>query len=122
MVILKRIYDKAEKEDGFRVLVDRLWPRGLSKQKASLGLWLKEIAPSTELRKWFNHEPKKWKDFEKKYKAELEGKQGLIEQLKHLEKENHTLTILYGARDREHNEAQVLLTLLQSPNESWDKF
>ncbi|MFA7141752.1 MAG: DUF488 family protein, partial [Candidatus Paceibacterota bacterium] len=71
MIKLKRIYNKAEKDDGFRVLVDRLWPRGVSKEEAKLGLWLKEIAPSNDLREWFHHDPKKWKEFKEKYKKEV---------------------------------------------------
>ena len=68
---IRRVYEKPDKEDGIRILVDRLWPRGLTKEKASVDLWLKEIAPSTELRKWFGHDPAKWKDFQKRYKQEL---------------------------------------------------
>jgi len=74
MIGIKRIYDNPEKKDGFRILVDRLWPRGLSKEKAKVDLWLKEIAPSDKLRKWFSHDPKKWDDFKKKYKLELRDK------------------------------------------------
>ncbi|MGH2611798.1 MAG: DUF488 domain-containing protein [Rhabdochlamydiaceae bacterium] len=113
MLEVKRIYEDTEKDDGFRVLVDRIWPRGVSKEKAHLGLWLKEIAPSTELRKWFGHDPKKWKEFEKRYKEELEEKKELVSQLKHLEKEHKKITLLYGAKDTEHNEAVVLVDLLR---------
>jgi uncharacterized protein YeaO (DUF488 family) len=105
---LKRIYEKPEKEDGFRILVDRLWPRGLTKEKANVDLWLKEIAPTTELRKWFNHEPEKWNDFKKKYVTELKSNKASVATLK--EKINEgTVTILYGAKDEVHNEAQVIL-------------
>ncbi|MEO6814596.1 MAG: DUF488 domain-containing protein [Ginsengibacter sp.] len=105
---LKRIYEKPEKEDGFRILVDRLWPRGLTKEKANVDLWLKEIAPTTELRKWFNHEPEKWNDFKKKYVTELKSNKASVATLK--EKINKgTVTILYGAKDEVHNEAQVIL-------------
>jgi uncharacterized protein YeaO (DUF488 family) len=105
---LKRIYEKPEKEDGFRILVDRLWPRGLTKEKANVDLWLKEIAPTTELRKWFNHEPEKWNDFKKKYVTELKRNKASVATLK--EKINEgTVTILYGAKDEVHNEAQVIL-------------
>ena len=104
---LKRIYEPAAKEDGFRILVDRLWPRGFTKEKAALDLWLKEIAPSTELRKWFGHDPEKWKEFQKKYLKELKENKEAVDTLKkHLKK--GTVTLLYGAKDEEHNEAQVI--------------
>lgn len=109
----KRVYEQATKDDGFRVLVDRLWPRGVSKQKAKLGLWFKDIAPSDTLRKWFGHDPKKWEGFEKRYKEELHEKRELVNQLKTLEKKHKTITLLYGARDTEHNEAVVLANLLK---------
>ncbi len=106
-VLLKRIYEPAKTSDGKRVLVDRLWPRGVSKERAKLKLWLKEIAPSTELRKWFNHDPKKWPEFQKRYKQELRNNQSAINQLKSLAKKQ-TVTLLYGTRDEEHNEALVI--------------
>lgn len=113
MIKLKRIYEKADKADGFRVLVDRLWPRGISKEKAQLGLWLKDIAPSSELRKWFGHDPKKWQEFKKRYKGELKEKKEVVNELKTLEKKHKVTTILYGAKDTEHNEAVVLVELLK---------
>ena len=79
---IKRVYEKPDKTDGFRILVDRLWPRGLTKEKAAADLWLKEIAPSTELRKWFNHEPEKWKEFIKKYQLELKENKEPVSLLK----------------------------------------
>src|SRR6187551_1220657 len=104
---LKRIYEPPAKEDGFRILVDRLWPRGLTKQKAAIDLWLKDIAPSTELRKWFGHDPGKWKEFQKKYHAELQANKETIDTLKgHLGK--GPITLLYAAKDEEHNEARVI--------------
>lgn len=106
-VLLKRIYEPTKASDGKRVLVDRLWPRGISKERAKLKLWLKEIAPSTELRKWFNHDPKKWPEFQKRYKQELRNNQDAVNQLKSLAKKQ-TVTLLYGARDEEHNEALVI--------------
>lgn len=112
MIKVKRIYESYDKKDGYRVLVDRLWPRGISKEKAHWDLWLKEIAPSTELRKWFGHDPKKWNEFEKRYKKELDDKKELIAQIKELENEHKQVTLLYGARDTEHNEAVVLLKVL----------
>lgn len=112
MIKAKRIYDPHNKEDGYRILIDRLWPRGISKEKARLDLWLKEIAPSTELRKWFGHDPDKWPEFEKKYKKELEGKKELILEIKKLEKKYKQITLLYGARDTKHNEVVVLQKVL----------
>ncbi len=110
---IKRIYEEQEKSDGFRILVDRLWPRGVSKEEARLDLWLREIAPSTELRKWFGHDPKKWEEFKKRYKKELKDKNELLSQLKELEKNYKEITLLYGAKDTEHNEAMVLLDLIK---------
>ncbi len=104
---VKRIYEPVGKEDGFRILVDRLWPRGMTKEKAAIDLWLKEIAPSTELRKWFNHDPAKWKEFQKKYTKELKENHEMTDTLKeHLKKGN--VTLLYAAKDEAHNEALVL--------------
>jgi uncharacterized protein YeaO (DUF488 family) len=104
---LKRVYEKPDKKDGFRILVDRLWPRGLTKEKAGVDLWLKDIAPTTELRKWFNHDPEKWSDFQKKYLKELkENKEAVSELKEHLKK--GPVTLLYAAKDEEHNEALVL--------------
>lgn len=114
MIKLKRVYEPRNKEDGARVLVDRLWPRGVSKEKAHLDLWLKEIAPSTELRKWFGHDPKKWKEFERKYKEELESRPEPLKQLEDLAKEHKQVTLLYGAKDTQHNEAIILAKILEN--------
>ena len=95
-----------------RILVDRLWPRGLTKEKARVDLWLKEIAPSTELRKWFDHDPEKWKSFRGRYEAEIRHKEDLIKVLKDKVGEG-TITLLYGARDEKHNEALVLKQFLE---------
>ena len=104
---IKRAYETPDAKDGFRVLVDRLWPRGLTKEKAALDLWLKDIAPSTDLRKWFNHDPEKWKEFQKRYRKELKENKEAVDTLKeHLKK--GTVTLLYAARDEAHNEAEVL--------------
>lgn len=111
-VKIKRVYEVPDKTDGKRVLVDRLWPRGLSKEKAAVDLWLKEIAPSTELRKWFNHEPERWSEFKKRYLAELTANRQAVEQLKTVVKKG-TVTLLYGARDEEHNQAVALQELLK---------
>lgn len=107
MLNIKRVYEPAEKSDGKRILVDRLWPRGVSKERAQLTIWLKDIAPSTELRKWFHHDPKKWMEFKKKYIAELKARKELINQIP------KDATLLYGARDKLHNEAVVLKEFLE---------
>ncbi|MEN6510973.1 MAG: DUF488 family protein, partial [Chloroherpetonaceae bacterium] len=82
MIKLKRIYDEQEKSDGFRILIDRLWPRGISKDKAGIDLWFKNISPSNELRKWFNHDPAKWDEFQKRYKEELQSQKETVEEFK----------------------------------------
>ena len=115
MIRLKRVYEKPEKADGIRILVDRLWPRGLTKQKAALDLWLKEIAPSTELRKWFGHDSEKWKEFQRRYRAELKSHPDEVKLINGKAREG-TVTLLYGARDQEHNEAVVLQRLLEKKN------
>lgn len=109
---LKRVYQEPDSSDGKRMLVERLWPRGLTKDKAQVDLWLKEIAPTTELRKWFDHEPAKWTEFKKRYSAELAQND---EQLAQLKKEisTHKATLVYGAKDEEHNAALVLLAFLK---------
>ena len=113
MIRIKRVYDQASEEDGFRILVDRLWPRGMSKDKAKVDLWLKEVAPSDDLRKWFSHDPKKWKEFKKRYENELKDKQELLRKIKQTEKEKGTVTILFSAKDEEHNQAVALAAFLQ---------
>jgi uncharacterized protein YeaO (DUF488 family) len=113
MIKVKRIYEQADKEDGFRILVDRLWPRGLSKDKAKIDLWLKEVAPSDDLRNWFSHDPKKWEDFKKKYALELKGKTELIRKIRQAEKDRETVTLLYSAKDQEHNQAVALNDFLK---------
>jgi uncharacterized protein YeaO (DUF488 family) len=107
---IKRVYEKPEKDDGIRILVDRLWPRGLTKEKAGIDLWLKDIAPSTELRKWFGHDPLKWKEFRKRYSEELKHNEEQVSLLKDQMKKG-TVTLVYGAKDEEHNEALVLKEL-----------
>lgn len=113
MLKIKRIYESPEKSDGVRVLVDRLWPRGISKERAHLDLWLKEIAPSDALRKWFGHDPKRWKGFAAKYRKELREKKDPARQIKSLEAENENLTLVYSAHDPEHNQAVVLRQFLK---------
>ncbi|MGH9765929.1 MAG: DUF488 domain-containing protein [Blastocatellia bacterium] len=112
MIKLKRAYEKPAKDDGERILVERLWPRGLSKAQAKLDLWLKEIAPSAELREWFGHEPDRWAEFRRRYLKELKQKTDLVSLLKRLTKKG-TVTLIYAARDEEHNGALVLRQFLQ---------
>jgi uncharacterized protein YeaO (DUF488 family) len=112
MFVTKRVYEPAAKDDGYRVLVDRLWPRGLTKAKAHVDLWLKEVAPSTELRKWFGHEPEKWPEFQKRYRAELN--KTALESLRKLEKDHKKVTLLYGAKSEERNQAVALLKILKA--------
>lgn len=112
MITLKRIYDPVNENDEYRILIDRLWPRGVSKERAKLDLWMKEIAPSDALRKWFNHDPAKWEEFQLRYCEELLEKNDLIAELKRIEKENKNVTLLYSAKDKEHNQAVVLLMIL----------
>lgn len=104
---IKRVYEKAEREDGYRVLVDRIWPRGMTKEQACADLWLKEIAPSTSLRKWFRHDQAKWNEFKKRYFTELDVNKQTIEIfLKQVK--NDRLTLLYSAKDTEYNQAAAL--------------
>ncbi len=109
---VKRIYEKKSDDDGVRVLVDRVWPRGISKNDAAIASWHKEIAPSTELRKWFGHDPERWEEFRKRYRRELDNNE---EQVACLKKAlgNKRATLLYGARDETHNHAVVLAEYLK---------
>lgn len=109
-VAIKRVYEAAASSDGKRILVDRIWPRGVTKAAADLELWLKEIAPSAELRKWFGHDPEKWKAFQEKYEAELEGSAALSE-LRSLARQG-PITLVFAARDEAHNNAVVLKKIL----------
>ena len=106
----KRVYEDYEAGDGVRILVDRIWPRGIKKESVKIDLWMKEIAPSGELRKWFAHDPAKWNDFKKKYFTELKVNKELCEELKG--KAKNTLTLLYSAKDVEHNQASALKEFL----------
>jgi len=112
MIRIKRVYDPLGDEDGYRILIDRLWPRGLSKEDAYVDLWLKEIAPSTELRKWFQHDPEKWKEFGERYRKELSKEMELLRQIKELEKEHGRVTLLYAGKDEAHTHALVLMKML----------
>ena len=113
MIRVKRVYESPSKDGGWRVLVDRLWPRGLTKEKAAVDLWMKEVAPSDALRKWFGHEPEKWPAFEKKYRAELARKKELLAEIKQMEKEHGTVTLLFGRKDEKQNQAVVLANILK---------
>jgi uncharacterized protein YeaO (DUF488 family) len=113
MVRIKRVYEPTAKEDGCRVLVDRLWPRGMKKEAAKIDLWMKDVAPSDALRKSFHHDTMMWPIFEKKYRAELKNKKDSLAELKKLEKEHGTLTLLFGARDPEHNQAMIIAEALR---------
>ncbi|MDZ7657704.1 DUF488 domain-containing protein [Fodinibius sp.] len=108
----KRIYEDYSEDDGYRVLVDRLWPRGVSKEEARLDKWCEEIAPSTELRKWFDHDPNKFEEFANRYKAELTEKGDLIDHLLKNSREQ-LVTLLYAAKDEDHNHALVLKEFLE---------
>jgi uncharacterized protein YeaO (DUF488 family) len=112
MLRIKRIYDDLSEEDGYRILVDRLWPRGVSKEKAALDAWPKDIAPTAELRTWFGHKSERFAEFTVRYEAELEHNPA-VAQLKGIIKEHKSVTLLYAAHDPAINHAQVLLTYLQ---------
>ncbi|HEY6328782.1 MAG TPA: DUF488 domain-containing protein [Blastocatellia bacterium] len=107
MIKLKRAYEPPAKDDGERILVERLWPRGLTKEKAKIDLWMKEIAPSTELRKWFGHDPAKWTEFRRRYKSELEQQPELVKELR-AKGRRGPVTFVYAAKDEEHNSALLL--------------
>lgn len=109
MIRIKRIYDQLGDDDGYRILIDRLWPRGISKEYAHVDLWLKEIAPSTELRKWFQHDPAKWEEFGERYRKELSGEKEQLNRIKELEKKHRQVTLLYAGKDEAHTHALVLL-------------
>lgn len=110
MIKLKRIYDVPSADDGYRVLVDRLWPRGIKKENAHIDLWLKDVAPSNELRKWFGHDPAKWEEFSQRYAGDVAP--DALAQLRRLATEHPTLTLLFAAKDEEHNNAVVLKSLV----------
>ncbi len=106
-VKVKRVYETPSSDDGYRVLVDRLWPRGVSKEKARLDAWLKEVGPSNELRKWFGHDPAKYDEFKSRYYKELDANPTVAE-LRDIIKKQSTITLLYSAHDEQHNQAVVL--------------
>ena len=110
-ITLKRAYDPAAEDDGYRVLVDRLWPRGVSREKARLDEWARELAPSTELRRWFGHDPGRFDEFQRRYREELDGHGDELEELRARARSGR-LTLVFGARDTEHNDAVVLAEVL----------
>jgi uncharacterized protein YeaO (DUF488 family) len=110
-VKLKRAYEPSADEDGIRILIDRLWPRGISKKNAALDQWMKEIAPSTALRKWFGHDPARWDEFRRRYAEELHQNAGLLDQLRSFARQG-PITLVYSAHDELHNDAVVLRDLL----------
>ena len=112
MIKLKRAYEKPSRDDGLRILVERLWPRGLTKDRAGLDLWVREVAPSPGLRKWFGHDPAKWEQFQERYWKELEEKEEVVRLLKQEGKQG-TVTLVYAARDEEHNSALALKRFLE---------
>ncbi len=107
MVKIKRVYEERERGDGERILVDRLWPRGLTKQAAAVDDWVKDLGPSDELRKWFDHDPARWSEFRRRYLAELKGKRDALTTIARKARD-HTVTLVFGARDTAHNNAVVL--------------
>jgi uncharacterized protein YeaO (DUF488 family) len=112
-IAVKRVYDTASPDDGYRVLVDRLWPRGVPRATAGMDLWLRDVAPSTELRTWFGHQPDRWPEFQARYARELQDHGELLDLLVDIERHNERLTLLFAAHDRERNEAQVLADVLR---------
>lgn len=112
-IVIKRVYEDAATSDGTRALVDRLWPRGVSKDKAALDEWCKDVAPSDELRKWFDHDPDKWKEFQKRFRTELDANEDGWKPLLAMAHKHKKLTLLFAARDEEHNNAVVLKEYLE---------
>lgn len=108
---IKRVYDESVRTDGFRILVDRLWPRGLTKEKAKIDLWLKEIAPSNELRKWYSHDPNKWVEFKRRYFKELKNKKELIDLIR---QQKGIVTLLFGTKEEKFNNAVALKEYLEN--------
>ena len=112
MIKVKRIYEKPSRDDGERILVDRLWPRGMRKEKAKLDAWLKEIAPSNGLRKWYGHDPDRWEEFKSRYAGELEGKEDLLDSIAQKERKG-VVTLLFGSREERYNNATALKELVE---------
>jgi uncharacterized protein YeaO (DUF488 family) len=120
MIKLKRVYDDVESDDGYRVLVERLWPRGMRKGQVKIDEWLKELGPSNELRKWFGHDPEKWEEFRIRYREELKGKGALLNKLWEKAREGN-VTLLYSTRETEHNNAVALKELLDERMATFEK-
>lgn len=116
MIKIRRIYNPEQEGENYKIYIDRLWPRGISKEKAGWDEWLKEISPGEDLRKWFSHDPEKWIEFKSRYKKELMQKQDLLKKLKKLEKEHGTLTLLYSSREEKYNNAIALKGILMDEN------
>ncbi|MGE5421038.1 MAG: DUF488 domain-containing protein [Chloroflexota bacterium] len=112
MIRIRRIYDPAAEAEHYKVYIDRLWPRGISKENAGWDEWVREISPGNELRKWFNHDPEKWAEFKRRYRKELVQKQDILQKLKNLEKKHGTLTLLYSSREEKYNNAVALKEIL----------
>ena len=114
MIKIKRVYEKPSKDDGFRILIDRLWPHGLSKEKAKIHLWLKDVAVSSELRKWFSHDPQKWTQFKRRFYAELRPKKDAIAMILDKVKTEANVTLLYASKEEKFNNAVALLEYINS--------
>lgn len=114
MIKIKRVYETADPEDGYRILIDRLWPRGVAKNENKWDEWMKEIAPSTDLRKWYDHDTSKWNEFKKRYTDELHKSKDKLDYLMQLEKKHGTLTLLYAAKYTQHANATILLDVLNN--------
>jgi uncharacterized protein YeaO (DUF488 family) len=112
-ILLKRAYEKPSPDDGLRILVERLWPRGVTKEALQLDLWMKDIAPSPDLRKWYSHDPEKWTEFQERYRAELRGNAEAVKALKGLLEANEKVTFVFAAHDEQRNSAAVLKTYLE---------
>lgn len=112
-IITKRIYAAPAEQDGYRLLIDRIWPRGVSKKDAKLDEWNKDLAPSTDLRKWFDHKAERFDEFANRYKKELKNKEDVLKQVKEIG-EDHQICLLYGAKDEEHNQAVILKSVLEN--------
>jgi uncharacterized protein YeaO (DUF488 family) len=113
MIHIKRAYDPPSESDGYRILVERLWPRGLTKERARIDLWMKEISPSPGLRKWFSHDPAKWDEFRQRYRDELKGNKEATDRLSGLLESHDTVTFVYAARDEQHNSARLLKEFME---------
>ncbi len=120
IIKVKRVYDEPEKADGLRILVDRLWPRGLSKHKAAIDIWMKEISPSTELRKWYGRDPEKWPEFKARYAKELDANKKGVKELMATIYAHPVVTLLYGSRERNLNNATALISYIEQMISSFE--